>query len=75
MKYEEFFREYFSRKPRERMTIHELAERAGVSKNAVLNAKNGESMTTGNLEKLVNVLGHELSVTPKKSQDRPDVQG
>lgn len=70
MRYDEFLREYFSQKPRNRMTIHELAEKAGIGKNAIIQAKKGESLTTANLEKLVNALGHELTVSPIEDSSR-----
>lgn len=48
------------------MTIHELAEKAGVGKNAIINAKQGKSLTTAALEKMVGTLGYELTVSPKE---------
>ena len=64
MKAEKFFIEYFRRRPRERMTIFQLAEAAGVGKNAVISAKTGKNMSLHNLEKILATLGYELVIAP-----------
>jgi len=75
MRYDEFLRAYFAQRPKDRMTIHELAAAAGVGKNAVVNAKKGDSLTTATLEKLVNALGYELTVSAKETREISDANG
>ena len=65
MKYENFLRSYFARPLSERMTICELAKVAGVSKNVICAAKKGRQVSTRTLEKLLAVLGGEITVSQK----------
>lgn len=51
------------------MTLFELAAAAGVSKNSVFAAKHGRSVSTKSLRKILEVLGLDLTVSPKETPD------